>query len=163
MLPETTRQRLELQLESLDLLLDGMTESALMLRPDKDRWSAHENLAHLMRHHEVFLERLQRILAEDKPELGRYRAEDDREWPSRAALATDDVLTRLRPLRAEVVGSVNGYSAAQLRRIGIHPLFGEMNVTGWLEFFLLHEAHHLYTIMLRLGEAKRALRTEGAE
>jgi hypothetical protein len=23
----------------------------------------------------------------------------------------------------------------------------------WLEFFLFHEAHHLYTMMIRLGEA----------
>jgi hypothetical protein len=26
-----------------------------------------------------------------------------------------------------------------------------------VEFFLLHEAHHLYMVMIRLGEANRSL------
>jgi hypothetical protein len=28
-----------------------------------------------------------------------------------------------------------------------------MNVPLWLEFFLLHEAHHLYAILFRLRES----------
>jgi hypothetical protein len=31
-------------------------------------------------------------------------------------------------------------------------------VAGWLEFFLLHEAHHLYTALVRVGEAVRRAR-----
>jgi hypothetical protein len=30
-----------------------------------------------------------------------------------------------------------------------------MTIPQWLEFFLLHEAHHLYTAMLRIAEARR--------
>jgi hypothetical protein len=30
-----------------------------------------------------------------------------------------------------------------------------MDVAGWLDFFLLHEAHHLYTALVRVGEARR--------
>jgi hypothetical protein len=41
--------------------------------------------------------------------------------------------------------------------VGIHPLFGEMSLALWVEFFLLHEAHHLYIVMTRLGQAKRSL------
>jgi hypothetical protein len=29
----------------------------------------------------------------------------------------------------------------------VHPLLGPMPIPLWLEFFLLHEGHHLYTIM----------------
>jgi hypothetical protein len=32
-----------------------------------------------------------------------------------------------------------------------------MAIPEWLEFFLLHEAHHLYVVMIRLGEARKAL------
>jgi len=37
----------------------------------------------------------------------------------------------------------------------VDPAFGEMSVAGWLDFFLLHEAHHLYTALVRVGEASR--------
>ncbi len=159
MLPETTRRRLNTQLDSLGLLLEGMPPSALMLRPDREQWSAHENLAHLARHHELFLERLRRIKVENGPNLGRYRAEDDPSWPGWAAHTTDEVLNRLQSLRAEIVEYVSQLSEADLGRTGVHPLFGTMNVVQWLEFFLLHEAHHLYLVMLRLGQAEQAIRT----
>jgi hypothetical protein len=29
-----------------------------------------------------------------------------------------------------------------------------MSLSRWMEFFLLHEAHHLYVVMLRLGQPK---------
>jgi hypothetical protein len=32
-----------------------------------------------------------------------------------------------------------------------------MSLARWVEFFLLHEAHHLYVAMTRLGQAKRRL------
>ena len=31
-----------------------------------------------------------------------------------------------------------------------------MDVPGWLEFFLVHEAHHLYVVLQRLAEARAA-------
>jgi len=31
-----------------------------------------------------------------------------------------------------------------------------MGVAAWLEFFLVHEAHHLYVVMLRPAEARQA-------
>jgi hypothetical protein len=31
-----------------------------------------------------------------------------------------------------------------------------MDVARWLEFFLVHEAHHLYVAMLRVADARAA-------
>jgi hypothetical protein len=42
-----------------------------------------------------------------------------------------------------------------LSRKGFHPSFGALTIPQWLEFFLLHEAHHLYTAMLCIAEARR--------
>jgi len=69
MLGESTLLRLETQLDVVPRLLSGATPEAIMARPASGEWSAHENLAHLARHHAVFLERLHRILAENAPEL----------------------------------------------------------------------------------------------
>jgi hypothetical protein len=156
--PASLVARLATQLDSLGAVLAGATPAALEARPSPEEWSAREHLAHLARHHAVFLARLRRLLAEDRPALGRYRAEEDPEWPAWAALPLDEVLDRLRALRAELVALVRSLSPAESARTGLHPTFGEMDVAGWIDFFLLHEAHHLYTTLVRRGEAGRQSR-----
>ena len=156
--PASLRARLETQLEALDPILARATPAALEARPRPDEWSARENLAHLARHLAVFLERMKRLLAEDRPALGRYRAEDDPEWPAWAGLPADEAVARLRRLRAELILLVGSLSPTQSARTGVHPTFGEMHVAGWLHFFLLHEAHHLYITLVRVGEASRGAR-----
>jgi hypothetical protein len=143
-------------------LLSRAAPGALDARARPDEWSARENLAHLARHHAVFLERLRVLLAEERPVLGRYRAESDPEWPGWAALPLDEILRRLKALREELLALVRGLSSADAARTGIHPTFGEMDVPGWLEFFLAHEAHHLYTALVRVGEASRRPREAAA-
>ena len=95
------------------------------------------------------LERLRRILTEESPQLGRYSAEDDPDWPRWAALTTTEVLDRLGALRKELTALVKALDSRQVERVGLHPVFGAMTILQWLEFFLLHEAHHLYVIMGR--------------
>lgn len=156
--PAALVDRLHTQLDALSFVLARATPSALEARPRPDEWSARENLAHLARHHAVFIERLRRLLAEDRPVLGRYRAEDDPDWPAWAALPLDGILERLGTLRTELVSLVRRLTPAECARTGLHPTFGELDVAGWLEFFLLHDAHHLYTALVRVGEAGRRAR-----
>ena len=91
-IPASLLARLETQLEALGLILARATPAVLDARPRPEEWSARENLAHLARHHAVFLDRLRRLLTEDRPALGRYRAEDDPEWAAWAALPQDEIL-----------------------------------------------------------------------
>jgi DinB superfamily len=158
MLPPSTLLRLERQLEVIPLLLGGASAEAMMARPASGEWSPHENLAHLARHHAIFLERLQRIISEDAPELTRYRSEEDSGWGKWSSLTTDEVISRLHTLRAEIVQFIKGLPDAETNRVGIHPLFGQMDLAHWVEFFLLHEAHHLYKLMIRLGETRNTHR-----
>jgi DinB superfamily len=157
-IPASLLSRLETQLEALDLILGGATPATLDARPRPEEWSARENLAHLARHQAVFIDRLRHLLTEERPTLGRYRAEEDPEWPAWATLPADEAVRRLRALRAELVALVRSLSPPESARTGLHPTFGEMDVSGWLGFFLLHEAHHLYTALVRVGEASRRAR-----
>jgi hypothetical protein len=150
------RFRLEHQLDALALVLRNANPADLAWRPAPGRWSAHQNLAHIARHQDVLLQRLERILAEDAPRLARYVAEEDEAWPAWAALPGGEVLERLRDGRRQLLARLDGLTEAQLARVAEHPVFGPMAIPEWLEFFLLHEAHHLYTILGRLGEARRA-------
>ena len=153
---DSLRARLETQLDALNVVLAGATPALLDARPASGEWSARENLAHLARHATVFLERLPRLLHEDTPRLGRYRAEDDPEWRDWAGLSLDEVLRRLTDARHRLIAWVRSLSRDEITRAAVHPSFGVMTIPQWLEFVLLHEAHHLYTVMLRVADAKRA-------
>lgn len=151
MLPETTAVRLRTQLDVLPIILatgdGGIDAAAMERRPAPGKWSAREQLAHLARHHEVTVDRLRHILAEPEPALPRYRAEDDPEWPRWAALPLGAITGRLAALRAELVAAVAAIPPGDLARRGVHPVLGAMPIPLWLEFFLLHEAHHLMVVM----------------
>jgi len=153
-LSPATAARLATQLECLPALLAGRSAEALRQRTRSGKWSVHENLAHLARHHAVVLERVRRILSEDRPALDRYAAETDAEWPAWAALGTDEVLDRLSGLRRELAAVASGLSDEELARVGVHPAMGEMPLALWIEFFLLHEAHHLYVVLKRARGAE---------
>jgi uncharacterized damage-inducible protein DinB len=154
MINPSTQLRLETQLDALDTILAGATRAALATRPASGAWSAHEHLAHLARHHAVFLERLRQVAAHDAPRFARYRAEEDPQWPEWSALQLPEVVSRLRGLRADIIRWTAALSDAEAGRVGVHPLFGEQSIGDMLEFFLLHEGHHLYVAMARLGEAR---------
>jgi len=61
----------------------------------------------------------------------------------------DHVLDRLRALRGELVALVRALDASDLAHTGRHSSLGPLPVAEWLEFFLVHEAHHLYVAMKR--------------
>jgi uncharacterized damage-inducible protein DinB len=148
-IPATTASRLKNQLDCLPILLQGLKDGALDNQPVPGKWSARQNLAHLARYHQIFLERVERILAEDRPALRRYAAEEDAGWPPWTTLPAGEVLSRLARLRAQLVERVDGLSSDELARTGVHSRFGEMTLVEWLEFFLLHEGHHLMLVLQR--------------
>jgi uncharacterized damage-inducible protein DinB len=147
-------QRCETQLQDfLAEALRDVSPESLARRVIPDKWSARENLAHLARYHEVFLERIERILSEQKPVFGRYRAEEDPEWPKWSDRSTAGVLSDLASVRAKLIVKLRSLSEDDFHRTGVHSKFGEMSLALWLEFFLVHEGHHLLTV-LQLVRAK---------
>lgn len=126
--------------------------------PPSGQWSALLNLAHVGRHHEIMLERLQRVLVEEAPAFAPYREAEDGGWADWAGLAPEALWPRLSERRATLCAWAAGLTPAQAARTGVHARFGSMDVARWLEFFLVHEAHHLYVAMLRLADARAARR-----
>lgn len=116
-------------------------------RSPRDKWSARDHLAHIACYQQRFLQRLAAIVERDRPTLERYRAEEDPEWPAWQRLDTGTIQERLQAQRRELVNVVASLSAAQLERVGIHPVFGPMSIVQWTDFFLFHEGHHAYRVM----------------
>ena len=74
------------------------------------------------------------------------KAETEPGWSTLLAMSTEDLIEHFLSSRRALVSLVRDCTPQQLRRSAIHPQFGAMDVSQWLEFFLLHEAHHLYVI-----------------
>ena len=141
-------QRCETQLQDfLSVTLNDVSVETLGARVVLGKWSAHEQLAHLARYHQIFLQRIDRILAEQAPEFPRYRAEDDSEWPAWTSLPTPQLLVRISSMRAKLMARLRSLTDEDFERTGVHPKFGAMSLSLWLEFFLVHEAHHLYAVL----------------
>ncbi len=149
---ESQLLRLKTQLASVDLLFAGASPERIDRRPASGKWSARENLAHIGRYHEIFLERLRRILTETSPQFARYRTEEDPGWQEWASRPFEEVRNQLSALRMKLIDRVAGLQTSDYARVGIHSAFGEMTLSLWLEFFLVHEAHHLYVILQRIRE-----------
>jgi len=143
-------QRCETQLQDFFTEVLSQYSGDFSQRAIPDKWSAQENLAHIARYHEIFLERVDRILNENRPAFSRYRAEEDPDWEVWRQRPYRNLLDRLAALRAQLGFKFKSLSDQDFQRVGVHPTFGDLKLSQWLEFFLVHECHHLYLIFQQL-------------
>lgn len=139
-------ERLQTQHLAIEPIISAADEEKYQHRPATGKWNIHDNMAHLARYQQVFRARLQQIISTNNPAFGRYRAEDDPNFESWQLFQKNELLSTLHNDRNELVSWMLNFNEAQLERTATHPKFGKMNIITWTEFFLLHEAHHLYTI-----------------
>jgi hypothetical protein len=50
-------------------------------------------------------------------------------------------------MRAKLMARMWSLTEDDFDRTGVHSKFGAMSLALWLEFFLVHEAHHLYVVL----------------
>lgn len=147
--------RLINQPDALNHLLAGLTEREIRQRPEPTKWSIYENLAHLGRYQEVFIERIEMIITEEVPSFSRYVADNDPGFASWTQFSFQELRGQMKAKRTVLRDFLDNLREDQLTRISLHPAYGPMTIEGWIEFFVLHEAHHLFTI-LKLGGALRS-------
>ena len=158
MLSPSALTRLQYQHTTIRELIAGLTEQQLKqaIRPGK--WSAFDNIAHLACYQPVFLLRLERIRTEDTPTFERYVADTDPLFPEYQQQPLGKLLSGLDTERALLMRKLRGMGEDELQRVATHPAYGILDVAKWTEFFLLHEAHHLYTIFMLAQELRKGLR-----
>ena len=143
---EVTLNRLKTQHELIEHLVSGIKEEELRFRPIPDKWSIHENIAHLACYQLRVITRTEKILSEDNPIFDSYIPEEDPESSRFLSMSVGQLLAHQKEKRIEIVNLISNLTDVQQKRIGVHPKFGKMTIAEWTEFFLLHEAHHMYTI-----------------
>jgi hypothetical protein len=138
--------RLQFQHLSIREITADISPEALRHPVNPGKWSAFENVAHLAAYQPVFIDRLERLGRDASPAFGRYVAEDDPLFHRCLANSPAELFALVDGDRALIRSTLDSGGETLLERTGSHPLYGRLTVRQWTEFFLLHEAHHLFTI-----------------
>jgi len=147
--------RLEYQHKTLLELIDNLSDEGIRRQVITGKWSVFENIVHLQTYQHAFFHRIKQIQTEDKPNFSRYTAESDPLFHDNCLRNTSDIIQDLIKTRRIIAAYVLGLKDDALKRSGVHPVFGSMDIAYWMNFFLLHEAHHLFTIFKLSAEVKR--------
>jgi len=138
--------RLNTQHLTIKELIKNLDDEIISEEPEPGKWSIHENLTHIVSYHQILLYRMEEIIKSDNPYFDKYKTEDDPNFIKWQSIKTEELLTNLEEEREKVIDVINQFSEEELQKKGTHQKFGTMNMLEWIEFFLLHEAHHIYTI-----------------
>ena len=145
-IPVSIIERLITQHLSLQTIIAGLGNGHISNRVVPDKWSISENIAHLARYQVLFLERLKKILNTDNPVFEAYQAEKDPEFEKWLKKDHIQLLEEINKERELIIDQLTTLTAKELERSGVHSKLGSLTVLDWTEFFLLHEAHHMFTI-----------------
>ena len=155
MFSESQLYRLRHQHQTIAELVNGLTEEQLRTPVNPGKWSAQQNIAHLAAYQPVFLVRIQRIQSEHEPMFERYVADNDPPFLEASEQTVPELLEHIRKYRNSINEVLLSLDEASLARMAIHPRYGKMDITRWVEFFLLHEAHHLFTIFMLTADLRK--------
>jgi len=140
------KDRLNSQHLAIKELIKNLDEEFINRRPETGKWSIQENLVHIVSYHKVFLMRVNKIINSDNPYFDRYKSDGDADFKKLQKLISGELFTHLEEERKKITDFIFKLNKSELQKPGTHQKFGVMNVVEWIEFFLLHEAHHIYTI-----------------
>jgi uncharacterized damage-inducible protein DinB len=136
-------------------LIEGLSDEQIRRQVITGKWSVFENIVHLATYQHAFIQRVRQILHEENPQFGRYTAESDPLFHDNCSKSTREIMQDLITIRRELISRILSLNEENVQRTGGHPVFGNMTISQWLNFFLLHEAHHLFTIFKLTAELKK--------
>ena len=148
------QSRLQHQHTTIMELIKDYPEEKVKVRSIPGKWSAFENIAHVVRYQVIFQERMNTILNTPNPSFDRYVAENDPGFDIIIQSSLAQLLESLQVMRHEIHKTLTSLPDKQLAKTGTHPKFGTLSLVQWSEFFLLHEAHHLFTLFKLLNDTE---------
>jgi hypothetical protein len=148
MLSNSLITRLKFQHDTISELILTREENQLKSRQDPTKWSAFEQVVHLVAYQPTFRKRLFEILKGNGPVFERYTADNDPLFYEYLSKPLNELLSILSEDRSAIIDLVLSLTNEQLQLGARHPKYGWLTITGWAEFFLLHEAHHLFAIFM---------------
>ncbi len=154
-IPSSISTRLQYQHKSLVDMIDGLSEEQIRRQATPGKWSVFENIVHLQTYQHTFISRVREILDGNNPTFERYTAESDPLFLDNCHKTFREIMQDFIAMRKEIAGGILSLPESDHIKTGIHPAFGQMTLLQWLNFFLLHEAHHLFTIFKLSGVLRK--------
>ncbi|MBS1934427.1 MAG: DinB family protein [Bacteroidetes bacterium] len=139
--------RLQYQHQTISELVAGLNEDALKHQINPGKWSAFENIAHLTAYQPTFITRINKINEGNSPVFERYVAENDPLFYDYLKKPLAELLQISDADRKIIIRFFSSLNENDLSKSAQHPKYGNLDMGQWLQFFLLHEAHHLWVIL----------------
>jgi hypothetical protein len=125
------------------MVLDPAGREALMRPAFDGGWGIVEIIPHLRDWEEIYLQRANLVLAEERPALPGF---DDSLWSIERDYRGQDpyeTFASFSDLRGQLVALLRAAAPAQWERIGIHGYYGEITLHWLANHICDHDAEHL--------------------
>ena len=159
-IPSSLSTRLQYQHKCLVDLIDGLSEELIRRVVQAGKWSVFEHIVHLQTYQHTFISRVKQILEGNEPILDKYTAEADPLFLDNCCKTFREIMHDFIATRKEMAADLLVLQESDYLKCGTHQSFGSMNLLQWINFFLLHEAHHLFTIFRLTATLKMETRQE---
>jgi len=129
-------------------IFEGFLRSIPADTMDKKRgetfWSIHEHADHLAAVQPMLLERMRRILSEDKPEFTPFIPDQEEEVEETTLLTVEEIIKRFRRRREEQLDILKDLGPEDWERAAVHPEYDQYGLFILVRHMLMHDHWHLY-------------------
>jgi Zn finger protein HypA/HybF involved in hydrogenase expression len=129
--------------EGLEALVGDLDEESCERRPALDVWSIREHIAHFYDAQETLDDRIDRMLADDDPDLTVLSMFELATQEDLHPAMTADMLAAFRRKRASCVARLEALPLGDLWRTGRHAEFGRITILRQANYMACHEQTHL--------------------
>lgn len=154
-LSSSVSTRMHYQHKTILEIIDGLSDEQTRRNIWPGKWSIFEIIVHLQTYQHTFVRRVKEILGGNCPQFERYSAEADPLFLDNCTKTTSDIIHDMVKLRKQMTAELLTFPEEDYNKQGIHPAFGKMNLSQWMNFFLVHEGHHLFVIFKMAAELKK--------
>lgn len=126
--------------------VEGLTDSELDKRPAAGKWSIREQVNHLADVEINYVQRMKKVIAEDKPLLPAF---DQDRWAKSLFYdksSVDDSIATVFTLRIAMARVLRGLNNNDFDKYGIHTENGKVTLLNLLEMAINHSEHHAKAI-----------------
>lgn len=136
--------RLARHTEELQGFTEGLSDDELRKRPSMNTWSLHELAIHLVEVQDIFIERLTRMLVEDRPVITPFVPDEARKDGLYLLENLQQRMTAFERQRTTLVALLRTLTDDQWKLEGVHPEVRHYTVEKCMEALMRHEEHHFY-------------------
>lgn len=136
--------------QQLSRITDGLTDAQLRFKPANE-WSVIENIGHLIDIDELYVGRVDRILAEERPEFPRFEPDPLVATKGYQQMDGHALLQQFIATRQATIDGLSTIEPDELDRAGMHAVYGEMTLRRLVDHLANHDQKHLVQIQETLA------------